>query len=63
MVERCNDAGVRIYVDAIINHLTPTNGVGTAGSVFRGEYLEFPDVPYGDYYKFTKKNYTREANY
>lgn len=32
MVQRCNAAGVAIYVDAIINHMANGSGVGTAGS-------------------------------
>ncbi|XP_069361424.1 alpha-amylase 2-like isoform X2 [Maniola hyperantus] len=48
MVRRCNNAGVRIYVDAVINHMTgePSENVGTAGNtaVFREWY--YPAVPY-----------------
>ncbi|CAG9564103.1 unnamed protein product [Danaus chrysippus] len=48
MVRRCNAAGVRIYVDAVINHMTgePVENVGTGGStaVFRDWY--YPAVPY-----------------
>lgn len=48
MVERCNKVGVRIYVDAVINHMTGmSNAVGTGGSVANGKKLEFPAVPYG----------------
>ncbi|KAL4718466.1 hypothetical protein ACJJTC_001372 [Scirpophaga incertulas] len=34
MLRRCNNVGVRIYVDAVINHMTgePPENVGTAGS-------------------------------
>ena len=34
MVDRCAAAGVGIYVDAIINHMTGTAGTGTNGTVF-----------------------------
>lgn len=34
MVARCQAAGVRIYVDAVVNHMTGTNGTGTNGTVF-----------------------------
>jgi alpha-amylase len=45
MVQRCRSAGVDIYVDAIINHMTGVGvGVGVAGSEY-GLY-EYP-VPYG----------------
>ncbi|NNF04288.1 MAG: ATPase [Rhodothermales bacterium] len=38
MVSRCAAAGVDVYVDAILNHMTGVySGVGTAGSTF-GEY-------------------------
>ncbi|XP_026494961.2 alpha-amylase 2-like isoform X1 [Vanessa tameamea] len=48
MVRRCNAVGVRIYVDAVINHMTgePPENVGTAGNtgIFREWY--YPAVPY-----------------
>lgn len=44
MVRRCREAGVGIYADAVINHMTGVGeGVGVAGSVY-GRY-EYP-VPY-----------------
>lgn len=45
MVERCNAAGVDIYVDAVINHMT---GVGSGEGYSGHEYSEYsyPDVPY-----------------
>ncbi|OQV22307.1 Alpha-amylase 1 [Hypsibius exemplaris] len=48
MVTRCNNAGVRIYVDAIINHMSAAGmGVGSAGSSFNSNEKDFPGVPYG----------------
>jgi alpha-amylase len=45
MVRRCRTAGVDIYADAIINHMSGVGeGMGVAGSVY-GRY-EYP-VPYG----------------
>ncbi len=45
MVRRCGAAGVDVYADAIINHMSGVGeGVGVAGSVY-GRY-EYP-VPYG----------------
>lgn len=45
MTRRCNAVGVRIYVDAVINHMSATSGVGTAGNsanvAVRGEYVKF----------------------
>ena len=38
----------RIYVDAIINHMTGQySGKGTAGNSFDGESCSYPAVPYG----------------
>lgn len=34
MVTRCRAVGVDIYVDAVINHMTATQGTGTNGTVF-----------------------------
>ncbi|XP_055636514.1 alpha-amylase A-like [Toxorhynchites rutilus septentrionalis] len=47
MVRRCNQVGVRIYVDIVINHMAAVSGVGTGGSVIDVEGLNFPAVPYG----------------
>lgn len=50
MVERCANAGVDIYVDAVINHMTGVreSGVGTAGTVY-GEYSYPPLYDYDDF--------------
>lgn len=34
MVERCDAAGVGIYVDAVINHMTAGSGTGSAGTSY-----------------------------
>lgn len=34
MVQRCNNAGVDIYVDAVVNHMAAGSGNGTAGNTF-----------------------------
>ncbi|CAH1795064.1 unnamed protein product [Owenia fusiformis] len=48
MVNRCNDVGVRVYVDAVINHMTGGGfGVGSDGSVWSGDGLDYPSVPFG----------------
>jgi alpha-amylase len=44
MVTRCRTAGVEIYADAVINHMTAGSGAGSAGSVYQ-KYV-YPDVPY-----------------
>jgi len=48
MVTRCNNAGVRIFIDAVINHMTKDggSGEGTYGSPFDGTAYSYPGVPY-----------------
>nr|AAP97393.1 alpha-amylase 2 [Diatraea saccharalis] len=48
MLRRCNSAGVRIYVDAVINHMTgePPENVGTAGSTATFSQWDYPAVPF-----------------
>src|SRR5207245_2030859 len=44
---RCNDAGVRVYPDAIINHMVGIGAdpcIGTGGSTCSG--WDFPGVPF-----------------
>ncbi|CAG9836395.1 unnamed protein product [Diabrotica balteata] len=47
MVRRCNNAGVRIYVDAVINHMSGTTGSGTGGNSSDVGSLSYPAVPFG----------------
>lgn len=52
MIKRCNDVGVRIYADVVINHMSAsTNGTGTGGSQADVDSLSFPAVPFrpGDF--------------
>lgn len=42
MVERCGAAGVDVYVDAVINHMTAGAGVGSAGSTY--SKYEYPGI-------------------
>ncbi|XP_058809628.1 alpha-amylase-related protein-like [Phymastichus coffea] len=48
MVRRCNNAGVRIYVDILLNHMTGNhkNAVGTNDSTADPFNLDYPEVPY-----------------
>ncbi|KAJ8969372.1 hypothetical protein NQ317_002005 [Molorchus minor] len=46
MIGRCRAVGVKIYVDAVINHMAALAGYGTAGSVSDPENKNFPAVPY-----------------
>ncbi|AVT33614.1 alpha-amylase [Plantactinospora sp. BC1] len=47
MVRTCHDAGVKIYVDAIVNHMAggASTGAGSGGATY-GHY-DYPAVPYG----------------
>jgi alpha-amylase len=47
MVGTCHAAGVKIYVDAVINHMAggASTGNGTAGSTY--SHYAYPAVPYG----------------
>ncbi|EDW08396.1 alpha-amylase A [Drosophila mojavensis] len=47
MVRRCNDAGVRIYVDVVFNHMAADGGTsGTGGSTADPGSKSFPGVPF-----------------
>ncbi|SCL72117.1 carbohydrate-binding module family 20 domain-containing protein [Micromonospora peucetia] len=50
MVTACHGAGVRVYVDAVVNHMAGVNNapgtVGYAGTTFTG--YDYPAVPYGN---------------
>ncbi|KAF4102509.1 hypothetical protein G5714_017309 [Onychostoma macrolepis] len=50
MITRCNNVGVNIYVDVVINHMCKSiHGEGTpssCGSKFNGNKEDFPSVPY-----------------
>ena len=49
MVNRCNNAGVNVIADLVLNHMTGhgASGTGTGGSSFNGNNLEYPGVPFG----------------
>ncbi|RLU18783.1 hypothetical protein DMN91_009140 [Ooceraea biroi] len=48
MVRRCNDAGVRIYVDVVFNHMSGdhNDAMGTGGSKANTYNFSYPSVPY-----------------
>ncbi|XP_070505307.1 alpha-amylase A-like [Chironomus tepperi] len=47
MIRRCNAVGIRIYPDAVINHMAAGTGSGTGGSWTDAGSLSFPAVPFG----------------
>lgn len=49
MIQRCNKVGVRIYVDAIINHMARVNeqNIGTGGSTADPQKFLFPGCSFG----------------
>ncbi|PIK58176.1 Pancreatic alpha-amylase [Apostichopus japonicus] len=49
MVRRCNNVGVRIYVDAVVNHMAAGGTVGSAGSSYDAGNYDFPAVPYSSW--------------
>jgi len=51
MINRCNAVGVRIYPDAVINHMCGAggSGTGTGGTSFNANSESFPGVPYSSY--------------
>nr|CAI5863320.1 unnamed protein product [Callosobruchus analis] len=53
MIRRCNKAGVRIYPDLVINHMSATRGTGTSGNNCDPGARSYPAVPYGkgDFHK------------
>ena len=56
MVTACHTAGVRVYVDAVINHTAGSNNThttGYAGSTFDPKGFAYPAVPYtpGDFHR------------
>jgi alpha-amylase len=63
MVSRCNTAGVKIYADAVINHMTAGSGVGSAGSSYTK--TDYAAVPWsaGDFHPGCGvNNYANAAN-
>ncbi|WP_406044098.1 alpha-amylase family glycosyl hydrolase [Micromonospora sp. NBC_00898] len=48
MVQACHNAGVKVYVDAVVNHMAggASTGPGSAGSTYT--HYSYPAVPYGN---------------
>ena len=53
MVQRCSAVGVNIYVDAVINHMTGIDrvGTGTGGSSYDGPTQEYPDFTSSNFHQ------------
>ncbi|MCH0565012.1 carbohydrate-binding module family 20 domain-containing protein [Streptomyces sp. MUM 2J] len=49
MVSACHAAGVRVYVDAVINHTSAQTGTGYDGTTLTDKY-DTPDYDYSDYH-------------
>ena len=50
MISDCNQVGVKVYADAVINHMAGADlgpGTGSGGSAFDPGLKNFPAVPYG----------------
>ncbi len=50
MITRCHAAGVRIYVDAVLNHQATGSGTGTGGSIYDEDTLTYPQFGPGDFH-------------
>ena len=46
MVARCNTVGVRVFVDAVFNHMSAMSGFGSAGNYYNGTARFYSAVPY-----------------
>lgn len=49
MVERCNKANVRVYIDIVLNHMTGSGseaGFGSSGSFYDANNYNYPEVPF-----------------
>ena len=47
MVSTCRAAGVKVYVDAVINHTTGQGDTSYGGKHYDRSTFSYPDVPYG----------------
>ncbi len=56
MVQACNNAGVDIYVDAVINHMADQIGLGVAGSTFDRNSLSYPIYSAPDFHSCNPPN-------
>ena len=50
MITACHNAGVRVYVDVVANHLSATNGTATNGATFSATTLTYPRFSASDFH-------------
>ncbi len=48
MISRCHKAGVKVYADVVINHMTSTSGKGSAGTTF--SKFSYPEYSRSDFH-------------
>lgn len=65
-IKRCNDAGIRVYVDVVLNHMAGEAEVmiGTAGSTAVFANRSYPSVPYvfSDFHRACKIIHFKDAH-
>jgi alpha-amylase len=65
MVRRCAEAGVGIYVDAVLNHMADQVGVGINGTTFdreRRQYRDFSDAQFNRFCRIRGEDYRAAAD-
>jgi alpha-amylase len=50
MINTCHAAGVRIYVDAVVNHMAAVTGTATNGNTFNATTLTYPNFSAPDFH-------------
>lgn len=65
-IKRCNNSGVRIYIDVVLNHMAgeATTMIGTAGATAVFANRSYPNVPYvsTDFHRPCKIVHFRDAH-
>ncbi len=50
MINTCHNAGVRIYVDAVVNHMASGSGTATNGNTYNSTTLTYPNFSGPDFH-------------
>lgn len=50
MINTCHNAGVRIYADAVVNHMATGSGTATNGNTFNSSTLSYPNFGPADFH-------------